>query len=31
MPPTPGPKLLLVEGIDDLLVVAEVFEKALRS
>ncbi len=28
MPATPGPKLLLVEGMDDLLVVAEVFEKA---
>ena len=28
MPSPPGPKLLLVEGIDDRLVVAEVFEKA---
>jgi hypothetical protein len=28
IPARPGPKLLLVEGIDDLLVAAEVFEKA---
>jgi hypothetical protein len=31
MPAPPGPKLLLVEGIDDLLIVAEVFEKATKT
>ena len=28
MPLPPGPKLLLVEGVDDRLIIAEVFEKA---